>query len=95
MSESRRVFDELLELLTESSDPAFRDLDSRSVIEILETMNREDAKIAVAVAAEIPQIARAVELGLGAPGAEAIELVTGDAESRAYADRLKAILALG
>ncbi len=41
------------------------------------------------------QIVRAVELGLGAPGADAIELVTGDAESRAYADRLKGILALG
>lgn len=68
MSESRRVFDELLELLTESSDPAFRDLDSRSVIEILETMNREDAKIAAAVAAEIPHIARAVDLSVEALG---------------------------
>lgn len=41
------------------------------------------------------QIARAVELGLGVRGPDAIEIVTGDAESRAYADRLRAILALG
>ena len=44
---------------------------------------------------EQEQIVRAVELGLGAPGADAVELVTGDAESRSYADRLKTILALG
>jgi uncharacterized protein (DUF362 family) len=41
------------------------------------------------------QIARAVELGLGAPGPEAIELVTADAESRAVADELRTILAQG
>ena len=41
------------------------------------------------------QIARAAELGLGAPGPQAIELVTGDAESRAYADRLRGILDRG
>ncbi len=41
------------------------------------------------------QIARAVELGLGAPGPDAIEIVTRDAESRAYADRLRAVLAQG
>lgn len=44
---------------------------------------------------EQEQIVRAVELGLGAPGADAIELLADDAESRAYADRLKTILALG
>ena len=41
------------------------------------------------------QIARAVELGLGAPGPDAIEIVTPDAESRAYANQLRAILAQG
>lgn len=41
------------------------------------------------------QIARAVELGLGAGSADDIELVTGDADSAAYADRLRGILALG
>lgn len=44
---------------------------------------------------EQEQIARAVQLGLGAPGPAAIEIVTGDDESRAYAERLNRILALG
>jgi uncharacterized protein (DUF362 family) len=41
------------------------------------------------------QIARAVELGLGAPGPDAIEIVTADAESRVVADDLRKILAQG
>lgn len=41
------------------------------------------------------QIARAVELGLGAAGPDAIEIVTADAESRAVADDLRKILAQG
>jgi uncharacterized protein (DUF362 family) len=41
------------------------------------------------------QIARAVELGLGATGPDAIEIVTADAESRAVADGLRKILAQG
>jgi uncharacterized protein (DUF362 family) len=44
---------------------------------------------------EQEQIARAVELGLGAPGPDAIDIVTGNEESRACADALRAILALG
>jgi uncharacterized protein (DUF362 family) len=44
---------------------------------------------------EQEQMARAVEMGLGVTGPDAIEIVTGDAESREVADRLKAILALG
>ena len=41
------------------------------------------------------QIARAVELGLGAAGPDAIEIVTADAESRAVADALRKILSQG
>lgn len=41
------------------------------------------------------QMARAVELGLGAPGPDAIEIVTADAESRVCADTLRTILAQG
>jgi uncharacterized protein (DUF362 family) len=41
------------------------------------------------------QIARAVELGLGAPGPDSIEIVTADAESQACADALRVILAQG
>ena len=44
---------------------------------------------------EQEQIARAVALGLGPGDAAGIRLVTPDAASRAYADRLAAILALG
>lgn len=44
---------------------------------------------------EQEQMARAVELGLGASGPAAIELVTDDAESAAYADRLESVLAAG
>ena len=41
------------------------------------------------------QIATAVAAGLGAAGPDAIEIVTADAESRAYADKLRTILARG
>ena len=41
------------------------------------------------------QIARAVELGLGASGPDGIEIVTKDPDSRAVADELKKILAQG
>ncbi|MDH4065635.1 MAG: DUF362 domain-containing protein, partial [Acidobacteriota bacterium] len=44
---------------------------------------------------EQEQMARAVELGLGAPGPDAIEIVTPDTDSRACADALRAILAEG
>ena len=44
---------------------------------------------------EQEQIARAVELNLGASGPADIELVAADADSRAYAGRLEAILAQG
>jgi len=44
---------------------------------------------------EQEQMARAVALGLGAPGPDTIDIVTGDADSRACADALRAILALG
>jgi uncharacterized protein (DUF362 family) len=44
---------------------------------------------------EQEQIARAVELGLGVTGPHAIDIVTGDDESRACADGLRGILARG
>jgi uncharacterized protein (DUF362 family) len=44
---------------------------------------------------EQDQIQRAVELGLGITGPDQIELVTGDDASRAFADTIKARLALG
>ena len=44
---------------------------------------------------EQEQLARAVELKLGVASADAIDLVTGDAESKAVADALKLVLAQG
>ncbi len=44
---------------------------------------------------EQEQVARAVELGLGITSADQIEFVTPDEASRAYAERLEGILALG
>jgi uncharacterized protein (DUF362 family) len=41
------------------------------------------------------QIARAAELGLGVKSPDAIEIVTGDAESKRYGEKLKAILSEG
>jgi uncharacterized protein (DUF362 family) len=44
---------------------------------------------------EQEQLARAVELGLGAKSADQIEIVTGDSASREYAAKLQDILAAG
>ena len=44
---------------------------------------------------EQEQMARAVDLGLGVTGPNAIEIVTGDPESRLLADELRSILAQG
>lgn len=44
---------------------------------------------------EQEQIARAVEIGLGARGPDGIDIVTGDAASADYADTLRPILAAG
>ncbi len=44
---------------------------------------------------EQEQIARAAELGLGVAGPDAIEIITGDEESRRYAKLLKTILLRG
>ena len=44
---------------------------------------------------EQEQIAEAIELGLGADGPNAVEIVTRGAESGAYAEKLRAILRLG
>jgi len=44
---------------------------------------------------EHDQIARAVELGLGVPSPDRIEIVTGDEESKSYAEKIKSILLQG
>jgi N-acetylmuramic acid 6-phosphate etherase len=49
------------QLLTERANPASRDIEGRSTVEILQIINQEDQKIADAVAAEIARIAEAVD----------------------------------
>ena len=46
---------------TEQRNPRSRGLDKKSTLEILRTINREDARVAIAVRRELPQIARAVD----------------------------------
>ena len=50
------------ELLTEQQNPSTKDIDSKTVTEILELINREDQAVAEKVAAAIPDISKAVEL---------------------------------
>jgi len=47
--------------LTERRNPASKNLDRMTTLEIVRLMNREDRKVAAAVAREIPAIARAVD----------------------------------
>ncbi|MCC6475734.1 N-acetylmuramic acid 6-phosphate etherase [bacterium] len=58
----KNVFDEIAGLLTESRNPDTMNLDSMSVREILEAMNREDHKVPDVLAAAIPQIEKVVEM---------------------------------
>src|ERR1700689_3726009 len=48
-------------LKTEQRNPRTRGLDRKSTLEILRVLNREDARVAVAVRRELPKIARAVD----------------------------------
>jgi N-acetylmuramic acid 6-phosphate etherase len=48
-------------LLTEQRNPASRDIDAKTTLEILEIINGEDRTVASAAGAEIPQIAKAVD----------------------------------
>jgi N-acetylmuramic acid 6-phosphate etherase len=57
-----RIFNELKDIITEQRNPDTMDIDSKSIEEILITMNSEDRKVASIVAGEIPYIAKGVEL---------------------------------
>lgn len=48
-------------LETEKVNPATTEIDRMSALEIAQVMNAEDAKVAEAIARELPQIARAIE----------------------------------
>jgi N-acetylmuramic acid 6-phosphate etherase len=53
---------ELTRLPTERANPASRDLDRKSALEIARIINSQDAKVAAAVKPCLPQIARAIDL---------------------------------
>jgi len=59
---SRKLFDQLKTLVTESTLEESRNLDRSSVREILKLINTQDKQIASSVAESIPQIERAVEI---------------------------------
>ncbi len=63
-------------------------------VAILKQLGSNDAIMSKKIF-EQEMIQRAVELGLGVGKPEQIEIVTGDRDSRAYADKLKEILAQG
>ena len=50
------------ELLTEQRNPASAGIDEVSTLEMLTIINREDARVSLAVAEELPSIARAVDV---------------------------------
>jgi N-acetylmuramic acid 6-phosphate etherase len=56
----------LRKLSTEQANPASRDLDLKSALEIVRILNAEDAKVGRAVKRALPQIARAVDVIAGA-----------------------------
>lgn len=59
---SRKVFEEIKNLVTESRNPATFDIDSKSTLQILKLINAEDKKVPLAVEKQIPQIAKGIDL---------------------------------
>jgi N-acetylmuramic acid 6-phosphate etherase len=62
LKDSKAVFDELLDLVTEQRNPRSRNLDRLDTKAILRLINSEDRAVPQAVAREIPKITQAVEL---------------------------------
>lgn len=59
---SKKIFDEIKDLVTETRNPLTMDIDAQDTVEILRCINQEDALIPRIVADEIPHIAQAVDL---------------------------------
>lgn len=59
---SKKIFDEIKDLVTETRNPRTMDIDAQDTVEILRRINQEDALIPEIVADEIPHIAQAVDL---------------------------------
>jgi N-acetylmuramic acid 6-phosphate etherase len=60
--ESQKLFNEINKLSTEQRNPNSMDIDVGSTSEILKIINDEDKKVPLAVEAELPYIAEAVEI---------------------------------
>ncbi|NTV84921.1 MAG: N-acetylmuramic acid 6-phosphate etherase, partial [Bacteroidales bacterium] len=56
------VFDEIKDLVTEARNPASEEIDDKSTLEVLQIINWEDQKVPKVIEAEIPYIAKAVDL---------------------------------
>lgn len=56
------LFEELKNLITEKANPETKDIDSKSIAEILRLINSEDKNVPFAVEKEIPYIKQAVEI---------------------------------
>lgn len=59
---SKKVFNQIKNLLTEARNPDTRNIDTLSTLQILKLINSEDKKIAKAVEKILPDIAKGVEL---------------------------------
>jgi N-acetylmuramic acid 6-phosphate etherase len=71
LTRTRKPVSDLRILTTEQLNPAARDLDRKSSLEIVRLINDEDATIAAAVRRALPQVARAIDIvaaGLRAGG---------------------------
>ena len=65
--------------LTEARNPKTTNLDCMSALQLVAAMNSEDAKVAPAVAAVLPQVGRSVEWFAGEAEALAPAIVLGGA----------------
>ena len=59
---SKRVFNQIKDLVTEKRNPDTFDIDTKFTLQILKLINKEDKKVALAVEKELPNIAKAVDL---------------------------------
>ena len=56
------LFDEIKNLSTEKRNPRTKEIDEKSIPDVLQLINNEDKQVPLAVAKEIPYISQAVEL---------------------------------
>lgn len=56
------LFDEIKNLSTEKRNPRTKEIDKKSIPDVLQLINNEDKQVPLAVAKEIPYISQAVEL---------------------------------